>query len=942
MRADIFKLHSLIVDDYKSYIQSFININDPEIREVVENELSKGKLWPEPLIQFNPAFETYGEVPELVSNGDLAEQLSDVFRDDKSGAPYKLYKHQVDAIRLGTDGRDFIVTSGTGSGKTLTFIGTILNHLFETKSFNSGVQAVLVYPMNALINSQVEELDKYARIYEDRTGNPLPFRYASYTGQLKEDERVPWRENPPDLLLTNYMMLELILTRHREHALRDSIYSNLKYLVFDELHTYRGRQGADVGILIRRIRSRCDHEPVCIGTSATMVAGGGSVQEQKAEVASVASTVFGRHFEIDQIIQETLTRSFSSRTEIPEKSLLSSAVVSEIDRDADVETLKSHPTAVWLENKVALRKSDGELIRNIPRTFSEITSLLSEDSGREIEACVQHLTDLMDWINKVNERSTDPRYTYLPFKLHQFFAQTGSVYTSLAPNSSRHMTLEPGVYKSDSEGNKQPIFPNVFSRGSGYEFLCVYKDQEENQLIPREFNDRDREGKTCIPGYILTSEDVWDPERDLESLPDAWFKVARNGEVSVQKKYLDRMPQSISFDEWGRYSDSRSLEQKGWFIRFPLLFDPTSGQFFDPQTNESTKLTKLGSEGRSTSTTITAFSILTQLAESGFDLQDQKLLSFTDNRQDAALQAGHFNDFIKVIQLRSAIRKAVDSAPDSELTYKNLGDQIFEALSLEFREYANYKSDIDALPPPPVQQAYKEALKKYLVYLALYDLRRSWRVVLPNLEQCALLRVDYANLDDIAAWEEGWSPVPLLGQMDIRSRRDLLFQMLEFFRLEYAVYSENYLIEERIRENRKEIEEKLIAPWRFEQEDKIDPYYLRYDTLAPRTRLYTRSLGITSAFGKFIKQQGKQRDIQFSRDSYRQFLIALLDTLEAADYLKSRQVRNNEHEEVKVYQLKLDKIIWLPGDRETVIPDVIKQRAYKTPPRKPNRYFQNM
>jgi hypothetical protein len=230
----------------------------------------------------------------------------------------------------------------------------------------------------------------------------------------------------------------------------------------------------------------------------------------------------------------------------------------------------------------------------------------------------------------------------------------------------------------------------------------------------------------------------------------------------------------------------------------------------------------------------------------------------------------------------------------------------------------------------------------YLVYLALYDLRRSWRVVLPNLEQCALLKIDYANLDDIAAWEEGWAAVPLLGQMDTRSRHDLLFQMLEFFRLEYAIYSKNYLTEERVRENRKEIEEKLIAPWRFEPEDKIDPYHLRYDTLAPRTRLYTRSLGITSAFGKFIKQQGKQRDIQFNRDSYREFLIALLNTLEAADYLKSKQIRNNENQEVKVYQLKLDKVIWLPGDGEAVIPDVVKQRAYKTLTPKPNRYFQGI
>jgi ATP-dependent helicase YprA (DUF1998 family) len=105
---------------------SFININDPDIREVVENELKKGKLWPEPLIQFNPAFETYGEITELVTEGFLAGALSNVFHDEKSGSPYKLYKHQVDAIKLGTAGRNFIVTSGTGSGETLTFIGTII------------------------------------------------------------------------------------------------------------------------------------------------------------------------------------------------------------------------------------------------------------------------------------------------------------------------------------------------------------------------------------------------------------------------------------------------------------------------------------------------------------------------------------------------------------------------------------------------------------------------------------------------------------------------------------------------------------------------------------------------------------------------------------------------------------------------------------------------
>ncbi len=127
----------------------------------------------------------------------------------------------------------------------------------------------------------------------------------------------------------------------------------------------------------------------------------------------------------------------------------------------------------------------------------------------------------------------------------------------------------------------------------------------------------------------------------------------------------------------------------GWFMKAPLLFDPTGGVFFDTKTNEGTKLTKLGSEGRSTSTTITAFSILNQLDDAGFRQEDQKLLSFTDNRQDAALQAGHFNDFVQVVRLRAGIRKALELAPASSLTYATIGEAVFKALGLPFLDFAN-------------------------------------------------------------------------------------------------------------------------------------------------------------------------------------------------------------------------------------------------------------
>ena len=125
--------------------------------------------------------------------------------------------------------------------------------------------------MNALANSQMEELDKFL----DQSGLPEQLRptFARYTGQESQDERERISEAKPDILLTNFMMLELLMTRQNE--LDRAVIGNaqgLDFIVLDELHTYRGRQGADVAMLVRRVRDRLcrDREPVCIGTSATM------------------------------------------------------------------------------------------------------------------------------------------------------------------------------------------------------------------------------------------------------------------------------------------------------------------------------------------------------------------------------------------------------------------------------------------------------------------------------------------------------------------------------------------------------------------------------------------------------------------------------------------------------------------------------------------------
>jgi len=928
---NIFETHARIVSDYASYISSFIKISDPEIQKVVEVELVRGKLWPEPLLQFNPSFEIVGKIDHIAGTEGLHADIPHIFNN------FNLYRHQIEAMRLGVAGKDFVVTTGTGSGKSLTYIGSIFNYLLSNPG-TKGVTAVVVYPMNALINSQFEEFTRYQKNYEETTGKSFPISFGQYTGQEKEETRTKMREAPPQILLTNYMMLELLLTRVRERSIRDGIYNNLRFLVFDELHTYRGRQGADVALLIRRIRSHCSKPVVCIGTSATMVSAG-TPAAKRAEVATVATKLFGKPFNFEQIVIETLARSCSFNGTIPSGKELARAFEAGVTLDADLQALKDNPIAIWLENRIALDVQEGVLVRGKPRRTSEIIALLSKESGLPEALCRSYLQQLLQSISAANKRLRDAGiiYTLLPFKLHQFISQTGSVYTTLDQDENRFITLEPGIYKQDEE-DKKPIFPIVFSRASGHPFICV--SRAGDRLEPREFRESSEEEDEANDGYLITGQGVWDPAEDMDFLPEAWIRMTKTGPVPEAKK-RPFFPSKIYFDEFGNCSDTTPLKWEGWFMKAQLLFDPTGGVFYDTKTNEGTKLTKLGSEGRSTSTTITAFSILNQLDDAGLRQEYQKLLSFTDNRQDAALQAGHFNDFVQVVRLRAGIYKALTQSPSGALTYVNIGEAVRTALGLPFIDFAN-RNDEPILAP--VRRSYEQCFQDYLFYRAIADLRRSWRIVLPNLEQCGLLNIEYADIDEIVATEEFWKDTPLLGEIKREDRKELIGTILDFFRLEFAIQSENYLTPSRIKENEKQFRELLRAPWTLDRNEQLrEPFAIRYDPLHRSAKLFSKSMGPASSLGKFIKLYVRQKglDIPLKGPQYRELILQVMKKLEEADYLKSQIAKSEKNEDVPIYRLRLEKIIWKLGDG-TVKADLIKQRTYKDQAPKPNEFFRTL
>jgi ATP-dependent helicase YprA (DUF1998 family) len=160
--VNVFTFRDDVIQEYKSYVTSFVHIRDSDIREYVETHLSDGTFWPDPLVQLNPNFMPGGTVEDLVRAGTFHSQCLNIFAlpKDEKRIPLHLYKHQFDAIDFAGQRQSFVVTTGTGSGKSLAYIIPIVDRVLREGS-SKGIRAIVVYPMNALANSQYEELQKF-------------------------------------------------------------------------------------------------------------------------------------------------------------------------------------------------------------------------------------------------------------------------------------------------------------------------------------------------------------------------------------------------------------------------------------------------------------------------------------------------------------------------------------------------------------------------------------------------------------------------------------------------------------------------------------------------------------------------------------------------------------------------------------------------------------
>lgn len=944
---NIFSLHDSVLADYRSYIDSFINIADERIKSKVEESVNSGKLWPAPLIQFNPNYRPGTPVKELIAQGAHPE-IGHVFKG------FELYKHQTDAFRAGSNREGFVVTSGTGSGKSLTYLSTVFDHVWKAGAPERKTFALIVYPMNALINSQREELMKLAINYirskssldleqtpgmklekqleawETATRLKFPVTFARYTGQESQADKLKVIQEPPHIILTNYAMLELMMTRGEESRLREALFPNLRYLVFDELHTYRGRQGSDVAMLVRRVKAKCPNQLICIGTSATMATAEGD-GDARAEVKKVADDFFDESFPLENIIDEQLLAVADPDVAVTAESL--THALQDKETSHAEELIRKNPLTKWMEGRYVLdarmRRASPVEFRSIVEDAVALTRLSTEECTEGLERFLQRCAALNADLLKQRKR-----ISFFAFKLHQFINQTGSVFVTLEDRAKREILLE--AKKALPRSGALNYFQVVFSRISGMDLLCVSRNERSKRFLTRLFiGSGEIDEDDVEDGYLVLqpkgAEPLWDPERDLEELQENWVQPGPNGTLRVKKEYLVQIPVHCYVDPQGQYSDvPKEGHVEAWFLSGRSVFDFTSGTIYSSRTGASTLFTALGNEGRSTSTNILSQSIVRHFSDEGLPNSMRKVLSFTDNRQDTALQAGHFNDFVRVGQLRAAIYRALEK--QQQLSYKDLSEQVFEQLDLDWDELVQKPADRDSYQ----HRINEESVKLNIFYKALYDLRKSWRVVMPNLEQCALLRIGYEQLKEEVR-KDKWTQHVLLGRMTEQERYDFLFQILETFRRHYALDFPE-LKPERLKENYRQFENNLKDSWLYSPEERSqEPKYLRVTKPERRARVVTASIGPLSAVGRFVKN--KARDLDLRRDAYATFMEELLDEMCRSGLL----VVDRKTLDVPLYQLNGIIIRWELGDGRTLPIDQVRQRQLSNAAEpRINGYFQEL
>jgi len=359
---------------------------------------------------------------------------------------------------------------------------------------------------------------------------------------------------------------------------------------------------------------------------------------------------------------------------------------------------------------------------------------------------------------------------------------------------------------------------------------------------------------------------------------------------------------------------------EGWLQPKPLMLCLRCRASYDlRETSDFRKLVTLSQTGRSTATTIVATAAIAGLrSDAGVEPEARKLLSFTDNRQDAALQAGHMNDFVQVVLLRGALVRALKER--GELRFDELGSAVFSTLGLAPELFMK-----EAVGRGPGYEDARRTMIDLLEYRTLEDLARAWRVAQPNLEQCGLLRIDYHGLAELAAEETLWAGAPVIAGATPERRETVLRAVADHLR-GVLVLDAPALSEERTRSLAHRVAQGLCDPWTFDEGERLRQgkiALLPGASADARDRSVGLRLGVRSSIARYLRSRRTWAiDHDLRADDAETLVLAVVEALRG--HLITVVERRGEPWGV---QLMVSAMRWRRGDGRAPAPDPVRTKS---------------
>lgn len=587
---------------------------------------------------------------------------------------YSPYVHQAKAFQrlTGNDGVSTIIATGTGSGKTECFLYPILEYCYQHR-FTPGIKALIIYPMNALASDQAKRIAELIWNSTELRGNVTAGMYVGGHSKhaspvMSEDsiitDKETMRNNPPDILLTNYKMLDYLLVRPKDAKIwKNNTPDTLKYIAVDELHTFDGAQGTDLACLLRRLKNRLGTQSgylCCVGTSATM----GS-QDSVKNILNYASEIFGEPFnDEDSIVTEDrLTYSeFLEDTELAEFTVPNrndiAEMVKAIDED-DADNYIVTITKAWfpdfeadvLSDEGKLRLAEvlpshtffQSLIATINGSFCQseyITETLkssysefNEITQAEADTLIESMIALISW---ARTGSNDNLRPFLNVHVQLWMKELARFLGKVSPSDITY------AIESDLNRNqKKHYLPVINCRDCGATGWTSFMNERNNVSLPdlRGFYNKFfqfENGVTALFPYTDTNE-VVKYAVQAKLCPECLNVVLSSDATDCDKCGADQLIN----------------------VQIPSIKPKkNTKQYICPFCSSKRGLNLIGL--RSATEISTSIS---QMFSSKFN-DDKKTLTFSDNVQDAAHRAGFFNARTWKFGFRGAVEKFILNGGD--------------------------------------------------------------------------------------------------------------------------------------------------------------------------------------------------------------------------------------------------------------------------------------